>query len=338
MSSNSATYPVPAGPAGRRISPTVVSQYVRLDQCRRYLRLVLHDRSPGSGKFMEAYGVAPQEILPLLTRSGAVFEEDVERQTAERWPTRNLANDPSANGTQPNNAELLMTARELMPGSVEILFQVRLRVSVNGWDLSGVADIIRLERHDDGQLDLLVADMKATTTEKIEHRLQVAFYREMLLTLFANAGVPVREVAIGILYRGAANAVEPADENERERLERERAAAEQLFGVSNAFLDVIANAEAYDDEVRALVTGPDSVADQVSAQPFADIPWHLTYKCDGCLYNEFCMKWAASMTISRCCPTSPSTRRQGCCGPAWRRRATWRRCWSRCTCPVARRT
>ena len=35
------------------------------------------------------------------------------------------------------------------------------------------------------------------------------------------------------------------------------------------------------------------MANDVIRTPFAQIPWHLTYKCDGCLYNEFCMKWAA---------------------------------------------
>jgi hypothetical protein len=292
MSGNPALYPVPARPAGRRISPTVISQYVRLDQCRRYLRLALHERASGPD-FLRDYGVAAQGILPLLTRSGAEFEEGVEAATAQHCPTRNLASEQTSARRIPNNDDLLAAAGNLDQGEVLVLFQVRLNVSVGGWDMTGDADLIRMERGEDGQLDLLVADMKATTTEKIEHRLQVAFYREMLRTLFANASVPVREVAIGILYRGAANGDEPADEEERKRLERERAAAERLFGVSNAYLDVIANADAYDDEVRALVTGSDSVADQVSAQPFADIPWHLTYKCDGCLYNEFCMKWAA---------------------------------------------
>ena len=292
MSGNSAMFPVPAGDAGRRISPTVVSQYVRLDQCRRHLRLALHERGAGSG-FMRDYGVAPQEILPLLTRSGAEFEESVEAAVAQHCATRNLARERTSAKRIPNNDDLIDAAGNLSNGDVVVLFQVRLNVSVGDWDLTGDADIIRLERGVDGQLDVLVADMKATTTEKIEHRLQVAFYREMLLTLFADAGVPVRQVATGILYRGAANDVEPADEAERQRLEQERAAAVRLFGVQDAYLDVIANAEAYDDEVRALVTGPGSVAEQVAAQPFADIPWHLTYKCDGCLYNEFCMKWAA---------------------------------------------
>ncbi len=292
MSGNATMFPVPAAPAGRHISPTVISQYVRLDQCRRYLRLALHERAAGS-RFMRDYGVAPQEILPLLTRSGAEFEQRVEAATAQHCPTRNLASERTSAKRIPNNDDLLSAARDLATGDVLVLFQVRLNVTVGDWDMTGDADIIRLARGADGQLDLLVADMKATTTEKIEHRLQVAFYREMLGTLFADADVPVREVAIGILYRGAANAVEPADVRERQRLEQERAAAKQTFGVTDAYLDVIANPAAYDDEVRALVTGPDSVADQVSAQPFADIPWHLTYKCDGCLYNEFCMKWAA---------------------------------------------
>ena len=69
MSGNSATYPAPAGPAGRRISPTVISQYVRLGQCRRYLRLALHEHAAGPG-FLRDYGVAAQQLSPVLTRSG----------------------------------------------------------------------------------------------------------------------------------------------------------------------------------------------------------------------------------------------------------------------------
>ena len=53
-----------------------------------------------------------------------------------------------------------------------------------------------------------------------------------------------------------------------------------------------ADPEAYRDSVRDLVTGP-ARATRVTDAPFATIPFHLTYKCDGCLYNEFCMKRSA---------------------------------------------
>src|SRR5690242_5586578 len=65
-------------PARRRLSPTDISQFIRLDQCQRYLALRLKEREAGR-KFMYEYGVAPQSIPPLLTRSGASFEETVEK-------------------------------------------------------------------------------------------------------------------------------------------------------------------------------------------------------------------------------------------------------------------
>jgi hypothetical protein len=73
-----------------RISPTDVSQFIRLEQCERYLRLRLHERSAGL-RFMVDYGVVPQSIPPLLTQSGTRFEEDVERTVATRFRTVNLA-------------------------------------------------------------------------------------------------------------------------------------------------------------------------------------------------------------------------------------------------------
>ena len=68
-----------------RISPTDVSQFIRLDQCERYLRLRLHERSAGI-RFMYDYGVVPQSIPPLLTQSGAQFEQGVERDGGNSVP------------------------------------------------------------------------------------------------------------------------------------------------------------------------------------------------------------------------------------------------------------
>jgi hypothetical protein len=58
----------------RRISPTDISQFIRLEQCQRYLALRLKERVEGR-RFMYDYGVAPQSIPPLLTRAGASFEQ-----------------------------------------------------------------------------------------------------------------------------------------------------------------------------------------------------------------------------------------------------------------------
>ncbi len=73
--------------AERQISPTDISQFVRLDQCERYLRLRLRERAEGRA-FLRDYGVAPQSIPPLLTRSGSAFEGTVERAVAQPYPTK----------------------------------------------------------------------------------------------------------------------------------------------------------------------------------------------------------------------------------------------------------
>jgi hypothetical protein len=289
---NARLYAVPADHAGRRISPTVVSQFVRLDQCRRYLRLALHERACGS-RFMRDYDVAPQEITPLLTRAGAEFEQRVEKAAREIAMMRNLASERRETGRDGDNDELIAAARRVWPDGPLILFQARLRVALDGWDMTGDADIVRLERDESGLLDVVVADMKATRTSKVEHRLQVAFYREMLRQLFADAGIEHRYIATAILYRGEQDDGESDDPAEATRVAEEREAAMRLFGVDGAQLELTPHPEAYRDAVRDLVTGTDSVANEVIAAPFAEIPWHLNYKCDGCLYNEFCMKWAA---------------------------------------------
>ena len=65
--------------------------------------------------------------------------------------------------------------------------------------------------------------------------------------------------------------------------------------MEDGLLELVADAEAYRGSVRDLVTGDRSTARRVIDESFAAIPFHLTYKCDGCLYNEFCMKRSAEM-------------------------------------------
>src|SRR5262249_61785565 len=60
-----ATVSLPVLPADRplRLTPTDVTQFVRMGQCDRHLRLRLAERA--GQDFMEEYGVVPQRISPL---------------------------------------------------------------------------------------------------------------------------------------------------------------------------------------------------------------------------------------------------------------------------------
>ena len=199
-----------------RISPTDVSQFIRLDQCERYLRLRLHERS-SSDRFMHDYGVNLQSIPPLLTQSGTLFEEKVERTVAAGFRTINLAlqvadglDVPDSRPT--DNERVVAETRALAAGETLVLFQPRLLVALGIWDVRGDIDILRLARDPSGALHILIADIKSSTSAKVEHRLQVAFYAEMVAALLAGAGIAVDQIQmnLGILYRGPTDDTPPA--------------------------------------------------------------------------------------------------------------------------------
>ena len=282
-----------------RISPTDVSQFIRLDQCERYLRLRLHERSAGL-RFMSDYDVVPQSIPPLLTQSGTLFEERVERTVAAGFRTINLAlpvgdefDSPHSRPT--DNERVVAEVRALAAGETLVLFQPRLLVGLGSWDVRGDIDILRLARDPSGALHVLIADIKSSTSAKVEHRLQVAFYAEMVAALLAGAGIAADQIQmkLGILYRGPSADAPPATAADASRRELERAQAIDLLGVEDGLLELIPDADAYRGSVRDLVTGDRSTTRRVIAAPFAEVPFHLTTKCDGCLYNEFCMKRSA---------------------------------------------
>src|SRR5881398_3653390 len=118
--------PLPVLPASRplRLTPTDVSQFVRLEQCERFLRFRLAERA--GQKFMEEYDVNPQRITPLLSLSGHNFEEGIEKSLGERFATINFAAKSAAHDRHANNAEVVQAARNLKLGQAVLLFQPRL--------------------------------------------------------------------------------------------------------------------------------------------------------------------------------------------------------------------
>jgi hypothetical protein len=84
-----------------RLTPTDVSQFVRLEQCERFLRFRLAERA--GQKFMEDYDVTPQRITPLLSLSGHEFEEGIEKALGSHFRTVHYAARASQDHNRPDN-------------------------------------------------------------------------------------------------------------------------------------------------------------------------------------------------------------------------------------------
>ncbi|MEO8285037.1 MAG: AAA domain-containing protein [Chloroflexota bacterium] len=276
-----------------KVTPTDISQFIRLEQCQRYLRLRLHERAHGRA-FLTDYGVWPQSIPPLLTQSGSEFEERIEAAVSAHFPAHDFAKSAKYAPTRPpDNEKVVELARQLPVGETLVLFQVRLSVALGRWAVRGDVDVLRMARISDGTLHLLVADMKSSASAKVEFWLQVAFYQSMLTQLFVQAELPHAPIRPAILYRGAVLESKDLSSAQLNELACQREAAKELFGVDNALLEFVPDPHAYLEAVEDLVTGQQSLAESVVVAPFEEVPYHLTFKCDGCLYNEFCMKSTA---------------------------------------------
>lgn len=270
------------------LSPTDIAQYIRLAQCRRYLRLRLLERNAGQS-FLRAWDVQPQSIPPLLTLSGRDFETRAESEIGKNSDIIECSRDERhTSGIDSDNHQLIETARNLLPGKRVVIFQPSLKVEIDDWALSGVADAIDLRRTETGALSILIVDFKSTTTARMEHRLQVAFYREMLDAIFSSAGIEVA-IELGILYRGTPDDTAIPDDP---TFLAQRDDALETFGV-DGFLERIEDVNALRRDVRSLVLDETSEARRNLATDFADLPYHLNFICDGCLYNQFCLRQSA---------------------------------------------
>ena len=120
-----------------KISPTDISQFIRLEQCKRYLRLHLLQREQGLG-FLKDYGVSPQAIPPLLTKSGSAFEERIEAAVRNRSTVVNFSTEARSPGKRnSDNDHVIALARGLEPGKQMFIFQVRIVALIEGWRIRG---------------------------------------------------------------------------------------------------------------------------------------------------------------------------------------------------------
>jgi len=202
---------------------------------------------------------------------------------------------------KPDNGAVLDFARQLRPGRTLWLLQPRLVVALHGWELRGDVDVLRLRKAAGGRLQVLVADMKASPRPQVDQKLQVAFYHEMLSELFQQARIEIEPIQCGVLYRGPLQLSSITDAQERRALEAHRALALREFGAllpgedgsGGAYFDAMEDRDSFFLSAREMVFNEDSFARQAALKPFEEVAWHLSHKCDGCPFSQWCLQSAS---------------------------------------------
>ncbi len=238
-----------------RLGATSLSQYVRLENCERFLRFRL--RPEEAKAMLKRWDLTIQPLTPLLEEAGAAFERDVAVQVAAGGEDVVPLEGADVEAT----IEQLRGVRR-----PTILLQASLEAPLGQYLCNGRADVVRVDRGRKGRLRVLVADIKASRHERMEHRLQVATYARMLEWLTDEHGIPRADIQGSVLTiqeDGTIPALDP---------------------------DVPSfDLETYRTILDRLAADPDSEANRILELPFDQVFYHLGYKCDGCLYNAICM-------------------------------------------------
>jgi hypothetical protein len=271
-----------------RLVATDVATWLRLEQCERYLRFQLEYRNEAAGAgagFLDELDVAPQPLPALLTGSGSEFEALVLAAVGERYPLVSFAAERKG---APDNRRLIERIHELPTDETIAVTQPRLRVELGGWDLRGDLDLLVIRRNSDNQLKCTVLDMKSSADSRVEHKIQVAIYLVMLREIVERAGFRIDSLDGGIVYRGAVDPETLAPDARRKHAASKAAA--EAFGIPSVLLDLSANDPLYLDAVDDLILSQQSAVRKIARSPLHRTQLQFSGKCDGCFFNEACLK------------------------------------------------
>jgi hypothetical protein len=187
----------------RRISATTLAQYVRFGSCDRLLYLTRHPEK--AAELEDRWRVSQQPLTPLLHATGEAFESDIVRRVDAAGEVVVDLQHKSASST----VEQIRAAAQ---GCRVVLAQARLEGQIGEWPGGGNADLIWLiPGSEEGSLSAIVADVKSSLHERVEHRLQVAFYVRLLRQMAVAAGVALEAVQGAVLHREAGDALPEID-------------------------------------------------------------------------------------------------------------------------------
>jgi len=238
------------------ISPTTLSQYIRLEKCERYLRLRLRpDELRDLQNRYKDLGVSTLPLTPLLREAGESFETEVVASLSGQKIDLRAA-------PETNLVDLL---KGLEKGESLILVQPELKGTIGEWPCQGRADLISVTLNSDGAVDWLVADMKASRHDRVEYHVQVAFYSILFEQLLVQNGFNIGHSNGAILMPGEDGTLPSLEDTT------------QFFDLApfQLILD-------------QLLSGEDGDLKKVNESTLDKVPYFLGTKCDRCPFNQIC--------------------------------------------------
>lgn len=234
-----------------RLAPTDLTSFLRLESCERFLWYRLHPRE--TRRLFQGQGLAEQPLTPLLSVRGAQRERACHEALADSGHRiLDLRRGPPAD-----------TLERLGTGQAITLVEAPVQGVLGGFACAGRADLVQIHPSGPGRMDLHVIDIKASRRDRLEHRVQVAIYCELLEQMSRSLGLKARlKGSVWRLPGQGPDTPTPFD-----------------LLPCRGFLE-------------QMVAPPDGVVWRMARASRQEAWFHLIRRCDGCPYNALCLREA----------------------------------------------
>ncbi|MFP5262374.1 MAG: AAA domain-containing protein [Blastocatellia bacterium] len=263
--------------AGRpRIRVTEIGEFIRHNSCERRFKLEYNDRAeskklPFSVRFFNS-------IDPVLEEAGRKHEEEWEQYLLRSGlkDTTAFASKPataSNNQKKTNWADFAakVNALNLTEGQTAYGREIEVSGSIGAFDVRGVIDFVLILWRN-GRPRLRLVESKASRRDRTYHRIQVTAYSMLVRQLLLAYPVVVNGITLT-----------PDDmECVVVRIDESTNQGQAILEISSFDLET----EQVDIELLLAQQGP---FEAIVNTPIGDLSYQLEEKCDGCVFNIYCL-------------------------------------------------
>jgi hypothetical protein len=113
-----------------------------------------------------------------------------------------------------------------------------------------------------------------------------------MVELLRSHNLPVAKIEFGVLYQGPQNLDEVAPKDQQV-LREHRAAAQNQWGLDSYYFELCDDIPTYLSSLDKLSFNSNSQTRAIADKDFEALAFHLSSKCDACIFSEFCLRSAA---------------------------------------------
>lgn len=254
---------------------TEIGEYIRHHSCERRFKLDF-DRRAEAQRY-PLYNRLFNSIDPVLQAVGKMREDDWEDYLQAENFQRLIVTLPD-DREEPNWTEFVAEVQNAVVGQNVYLREVEVETRIANFNVKGRIDFLLL-RWENAQPSLWIVEAKSSRRDRTYHRVQVTLYWLMIRQLLAENPIALSNKFVN-------------SEDVKCLVVR----IDETTNQPQAFLEMepLENLDREESDVLRLLSS-EGPLNRIIITPLQDLNYELNQKCDGCVFNTYCLPESARL-------------------------------------------